>query len=561
MTRNFRIAIYTLAMVTGLMAGHESAFAVNAIATGNWSGAGTWNPAEPVAGDSATIDGGLTVTLDQTGEAAGTVDVGTVSGETGNLSVAAPGAITISGGGLASIRVGQGAGATGNLTMTGGTVAVSGGTGGGFAIGDIMVGDLGSGTITQSGGDLTASDEIIIANSAASVGSVSVSGGNFRANGRSLLVGFGGNGTLNVSGTGAVRANFDMLVGFLAGSTAAVNLSGGTIDANFMFTNFDNPGTTGGTVTMTQTGGTFTAHLAYVMGRGPGTTTLTHSAGAIICTEGPGDMVVSDGGGNTSTYNVSGTAVVTLSHDVILGTFEGANGTVNQSGGAITAANNLRIGADGTGHWNLSGGTVNAKNVFLGDFDTSNGTMKVSGGTLGLSGNLSVGGALASNAPASPTGTQGQAVDANGTFVVSGSGGTINVAGQLLANPGDHNRALPGTPGDNVSILNWEVLNNSGVSRMNVTGAANLNAAIIDVDILGGSFSVGSSFDLLTAASISSNFVEAAEDVGVFNLSIVPGGNGQILRATLVPEPGTLMMLCLAATGWSCGWRKVRAAG
>jgi PEP-CTERM motif-containing protein len=250
-----------------------------------------------------------------------------------------------------------------------------------------------------------------------------------------------------------------------------------------------------------------------------------------------------------------------LSHDFIVGTAEGANGTVNQSGGTITAANNLRIGADGTGHWNLSGGTVSAKNAFLGDFDSSNGFVKVSGGTFGLTGNLSVGGALASNAPAVPTGTQGQAVDANGTFVVSGSGGAINVAGQLLANPGDHTRALPGTPGDNVSILNWEVLNNTGVSRMNVTGAANLNAAIIDLDILGGSFSAGSSFDLLTAASISSNFVEAAEDVGVFNLSIVPGGNGQILRATLVPEPGTLALLCLAMMGWSCGRRRIHSAG
>jgi hypothetical protein len=525
-----------------------------AVQTGNWSTGSTWSAGEPAAGVTTTIDGGFTVSVDQTGEAAGTVDIGTAAGQTGNLSVATGADLAVSGGGLPSIRVGQAAGSTGNLTMTGGAVNIIGGTNNGFAVGDLLVGDVGTGTLTLSGGDLRVSDEIPIAVGPASTGVVNISGGSLQTglnppvlvnpgdpNGRSILVGFGGNGTLNVSGTAFVRANFDLLVGFQPGSTGAVNLSGGTIEAGFMFSN-SFTAAPGSTVTMTQTGGTFNARIAYVMGQGQGTSMLTHSGGAINCTTGNGDMVVSDGGGNTSTYNISGTATVNLSHDFILGTFEGANGTVNQTGGTITAANNLRIGADGVGHWNLDGGTVNAKNVFLGDFDSSNGTLKISGGTLNLSGDLSVGGALASNAGVFPPGF---ALDANGTLIVSGAGGDINVAGSLLANPLDNPR-VGGGGERNDGALVFEALTSSGISRIDVTGVADLSGATIDVDLLGGTFAPGSTFDLITASSISSDYVQVAEDVGHFSLAIVSGGNGQILRATLVPEPATLALCVLS---------------
>jgi hypothetical protein len=572
-----------LLAAVALMACCENAVAVNAIATGNWSGAGTWNPAEPVAGDLATIDGGFTVTLDQAGEAAGTVDIGTIATQTGNLAIAAGGDLAISGGGLPSVRVGQAAGSTGVLTMTGGTVNIHGGTNNGFAVGDLLVGDVGTGTATISGGDFRVSDEIPIAVAPGSVGTVNISGGSLQTglnppdaippdpNGRSILVGFGGNGTLNVSGTAFVRANFDLLVGFQAGSTGNINQSGGTIEAGFMFSN-SFTGAPGSTVNMTMTGGTFNARIAYVMGQGRGTSTMNHSAGTINCTVGNGDMVVSDGNANTSTYNISGTAAVNLSHDFIVGTFEGANGTVNQSGGTITLANNVRLGADGVGHWNLSAGSLNAKNVFLGDFDSSFGTMKLSGGALRLSGDLSVGGALASNAspsrvePDGTNGPQGQALGAHGTLIVSGNGATFSVGGNFLANPSDKSpfRRAPFAPGgDNTSDLAFEIFNSSGTSLINVTGVADLDGAVIDLDLMGGfSPSSGATFDLLTASSFGSTgngttqqvgtgmgYTLAAEDVGAFSLAIVPGGNGQILRATFVPEPTSLGLVGIALIG------------
>jgi hypothetical protein len=181
--------------------------------------------------------------------------------------------------------------------------------------------------------------------------------------------------------------------------------------------------------------------------------------------------------------------------------------------------------------------------------------MKVSGGSIALTGNLNVGAALASNAPAVPTGTQGQALNADGTLIISGSAGAVAVSGNLLANPGDNSRFGGGGEHNN-STLVFEILNNTGVSLVDIAGIADLTGAEIDVDHLGGAFAPGTTFDLITATSISNDYVPAAEDVGKFNLAIVTGGKGQILRATLVPEPATAALACLVGLSLACGRRR-----
>jgi fibronectin-binding autotransporter adhesin len=516
-----------------------------AVSSGNWSDPLTWSAGEPTAAATATINGGFTVAVDQAGEAAGILDLGTVAAQTGNLTVAAPGDLTVS----TTMRIGQVAGSTGDITMTGGTATVNGAVGSGFGDGDLIVGDVGNGTHTQSGGDVNVADEIIIGLADVSTGVVSVSGGNFRTNGRSILVGFDGNGTLNVSGTGNVRANHDMFVGFVEGSTGNLTQSGGTIEAGFMFSNFLSGGA-GSTANINMTGGAYNVRLAFVLGQGVGTTTMNHSGGAINAPTNNGDMVVSDGGGNTSVYNISGTATVTLLHNFLVGVFNGSNGTVNQSGGTITAGDNLVIGRDGVGVWNLSGGTASATNVFLGDFDDSSGTMKISGGALNLSGNLSVGGALASNAAAFPP---GHALDANGTLIVSGTGGTIDVGGDLLANPHDNPR-IGGGGERNDATLVFEALG-GGVSTIDVTGIADLTGAVIDVDLF-SSFAAGTTFDLITATSISTDYLQASEDVGSISLTILAGRNGEILRATVIPEPAAMAIAAIGLVAVGVQQRK-----
>jgi T5SS/PEP-CTERM-associated repeat protein len=536
----------------------------NAVATGNWSDPLTWSAGEPTTAVNAIINGGFTVTIDQSGETTNSLDVGTVPGQTGSLSMTGGDLFitdpdTVTEPNLPSLRLGQVAGSTGNFTMSGGTVFIDGVSPSGFAVGDLLVGDNGTGTMTLSGGDFTTNDEIIIGTQAGSSGTVNISGGTLKSGGRSTLVGFTGNGTLNVSNTGSLITNFDLLVGFVAGSTATVTQSGGTIEDGFMFSN-SFTGAPGSTVNMTMTGGTHTSRIAYVMGQGQGTSTLNHSGGAIICTTGNGDMVVSDGNANTSTYNVSGTATVNLSHDFIVGTFNGSNGTVNQTGGTITTARAYRIGADGVGAWTISGGAMNGGSVFLGDFDDSFGTLKISGGSVNLT-DLSVGAALASNAlpdrvePDGTNGPQGQALGAHGTLIVSGSAATISLTGNFLANPNDKSsfRRAPFAPGgDNTANLVFEIFNGSGTSLINATGNADLDGAVVDIDLMSGfTPGVGTTFDLIKATLFGSTgtgttqnvgsgtgVTLAPEDVGAFSLAVVPSGGGQVLRATFLGSVG-----------------------
>jgi T5SS/PEP-CTERM-associated repeat protein len=602
---NFRVDIFGMTIVAGIVLGSvANSFAqTNAVQSGNWSTGTTWDAGEPTDTVPAIINGGFTVTIDSAGETTNLLDVGTIAGQTGNLVMTGGNLFvsdtdTVTEPNLPSIRLGVAAGSTGNFTMSDGEVFIDGATPSEFAIGELLVGDNGTGTMTMTGGQLTASDEIFVGLNAGSSGTLNVSGGTITTTGgRSILVGFAGNGELNVSGTGNVFANFDLLVGFVEGSNAEVNLSGGTIDAGFMFSNSFTGGA-GSTVTMTQTGGTFTARIAYVMGQGIGTSTLDHSGGNINVLVGAGDMVVSDGNLNTSTYNISGTATVDLADDFIVGAFGGSNGIVNQSGGVINAGGGVPVGRSGTGVWNMSGGQLNvngvgepdnnllvgrdggpagtqgtgtfnqtsgtvnvANNVFLGDFDNSEGVYRISGGSLTVTGNLSVGGALASNAPADRVepdgnnGPQGQALNADGTFIVSGSSGVIDVGANFLANAGDKSsfRSDPFIPGaDNTSTLVFEIFNGSGTSLIDVAGVADLDGAVIDLDLLGGfTPSIGATFNLLEASSFGSTgtgttenvgtgegFSLAAEDTGSFSLAVVAGAGVEILRATFLGAAG-----------------------
>ena len=87
-----------------------------------------------------------------------------------------------------------------------------------------------------------------------------------------------------------------------------------------------------------------------------------------------------------------------------------------------------------------------------------------------------------------------------------------------------------------------------------VAGVADLDGAVIDLDLIGGYLpTIGSTFDLITASSFGSTgtgttqnvgtgkgFTLAAEDNGVFSLAVVSGGLGEILRATLLSAPTLL---------------------
>ncbi|RIK82944.1 MAG: hypothetical protein DCC67_06450 [Planctomycetota bacterium] len=542
-----------------------------AVTSGNWLNAGTWSAGVPSDTLHAYINGGHTVTIDQIGPITNQVDVGTATGESGTLTINS-GDLTITDPNAAepnlpSIRIGQAAGSTGTFNMNGGSVFIDGASGSGFAVGDLLVGDNGNATMTMTGGQLQANDEIIFGTQNTSTATVNISGGNLQTLGRSILVGFAGNATLNVSNEANVVANWDLLVGFVEGSTATINQSGGTIEAGFLFTNSFTGGA-GSTVNMNMTGGTFNARIAFVLGQGNGTTTMTHSGGVVNANtpDSNGDVVVGDGDGNTSVYNISGTATVNALHSVLVGVFEdpndpegapAANGTVNQTGGVINAGvalaegrDGLIIGRDGVGTWNLNAGTINAGNVFLGDFDSSQGTLKVTGGALNLGGNLNVGAALASNAPGDdvrvepgpdPIGPQGQALDANGTLIIQGTGGDINVAGNLLANPDDKSAFRNGPGQENDSLLRF-TLGSTGISPIDVALKADLDGAVIDIDDSAGFFNLNPAATLTLISAVGGfgnvHTVTAAEQAGNGKGFTLAAGDASAFDVQIVPRPG-----------------------
>lgn len=444
-------------------------------------------------------------TLDVTpGAVVGLLDVGGTGN--GNLTIATGADLN-----AVAFRVGQAGGVVGSVTQTGGTVSANGALGGNFLEGDILIGDAGKGTWTITDGTLTAQDEFLIGFINASEGTLNVEGGTVNAT-RILTVGVIGNGkgTLNVSG-GTVNASADLVSSLLPGTTSTVDVSGGVVNVTRDWLSARDPGTVS---TITQSGGTINVGQHFIHGL-KGSATYTQTGGALNVT--------------------------------------GANSR-------LTVAE-----ADTSASYDLQDGSITSTHIFLGDFDNSHGTMKVSGGSITLAGNLNVGGALASNADPDGvrSGDQGQALGAVGNLVVSGSAGAINVGGDLLANAGDKTR--PGLP--NQSTLTFELFDNSGTSLIDVASAADLDGALIDLDLMGGyTPAFNQSFTLLTAlagiggdtgtgttksnGSTGEAFTLAVEDAANWILSVRSNGSlSESLVATYVPEPTSLALLGIGAMG------------
>ncbi len=606
MKKCLRLAVCGALLAAGSFGG-QAAFAqttTNAVQSGSWLNGTTWSNGVPDDVAAAAINGGHTVTVDGSGftHLAG---VGSITGETGTLNIVEGASLSlidldnVTEPNQTALVLGHVAGSTGNLTMSGGQVYISEDKPvADFYDGDLVIGAAGTGNATITGGALTAADEILLGQDAGGSGTLTVSGtGAVNTVRRNLMVGFayaddeaslpGGHGELNISDSATVNIGGWMQTSFGTGSTSLVTQTGGEVNIAGLL-----------------------VHAAR------GTATYNHSGGKLsgdlmIIGDGVGNVAAS------GTYNISNTAEFTA-NALAVGSWGNAQGFVNQTGGTVKVARRFILGDRGTGEYNISGGTLtldgldgdpafnhllvglNGGNgttdpfqgaghfhqtggtvtvktgVFLGDFDNSEGYYKISGGTLnvdgtgshpnpgtieGFIGDFSVGGALASNAsttrvqPANNDDAQGQARNASGTFIVSGSAATINIAGNFLANPADKSdyRSDVLNPGaSNSATLGFEIFNSSGTSLINVGGVADLDGAVIDLDLMGGyTPAVNATFDLLKASAFGATgtgttqnvgtgkgFTLATEDTGGWSLAVVASGGFEYLRATFLGSVG-----------------------
>ncbi|HEX8524734.1 MAG TPA: PEP-CTERM sorting domain-containing protein [Tepidisphaeraceae bacterium] len=533
------------------------------VSAGNWSTAANWTAGEPTTVQWAIVDNNGTVTIDQSAEVARGIHVGSDNGLTAPVNAAGRGGTLVvqSGADLHtgdSILIGQATGSSGTFNMTGGNITVDNG-----GDGDFIIGDFGTATGTMSGGSITAADEFIVGAGTTGNGNFTMTGGTITTLGRNFVVGLDGTGVANISGTSVLHPN-EVFVGINGhgelnfGGTAAIN-------AAWFWTGRG----AGSTSTVTQSGGSINLGIGFINGQN---SVSTHnmsggSISALIYVAGDGDL------GN-GTLNLSGTGSINCANDFWVGAWGTAHGTVNQQGGSVSS-NWIFVGRQGQGTYNMSGGTLSQSgdgnmfvghdgwgpllgdgffnqtggavsvqnNLRMGDFDDSNGVYKISGGTLTVGQSLNVGAALASNAPADDVRAPdaGQALNASGTFIVRGSSASINV-GNLRANPADRVRTGPA----NTSNFGFEILSAAGTSTINVAQKADMDGAVVDVDFDGYTPTAGQTFNLITAGSFGAvgtgstnsngssgtGIVQHAEDVGQVALAVLPNGTtSQSLKA------------------------------
>ena len=260
----------------------------------------------------------------------------------------------------------------------------------------------------------------LLADTTLNSGTTTVSTGtNFGTN---LVVASTGTATMNVI-TGGSATNTFASIGELAGSSGTVNVSNGTWatsgtseDDGYLNVGY------GGTGTLNVTGGSVTSNWG-VLGYGVGSVgTATVSGGTWANTEtvaGTGRLRIGEYG--TGTLTVSGGLVT--SRICYMGNNLGSVATVNVSSGTWATNGDLNIGYGGTGTLNVSGGLVTNTYCYMGNGDPSTqGTATITGGTWANSGDLYVG---YYDSPGTLTITGG--IVTVGGILETGTGGTINI--------------------------------------------------------------------------------------------------------------------------------------
>jgi autotransporter-associated beta strand protein/T5SS/PEP-CTERM-associated repeat protein len=465
----------------------------------------------------------------------------------------------------ASSRIGYSAGSAGSVTITGGTWANSG---------NLEVGSGAAGTLAMSGGSLTNTTGYVGMNGSVS-GTATIGGGAWSTS--SLFLGFIGNGTLDVTGSGAVTvgggSGTDTIARY-AGSTGTLNVgtggAAGTLAAAVV-----TGSRAGSTVNFNHTGATtFTPALIGTLAvtkAGPGTTTLSGTNTYSGTTTVSAGLMQIDAnsrlGSSTLTLAGGGIRYGAAFNDLRAATLSGSGGTFDTNGFAVSYTSTLsgtgRLTKTGpgsltvTGIKSYGGGTTVEQGTLVAG---SRGAFGEGGITVGGGGTLDLGGYLFFNTITNNGGSILNAGGYVGTQSVTGVvemtgtvGGSVDVvAGGVLkgnqtlfqglvslATGANH---APGTsPGtqtfglglsyDAGSILTWELIANSG------TGAGTTYDFL---SVTGGGLSIasGASMDLVfdgagSTVDWTSSFWNTGRSWTVIDVSAPATSTGDFMLGTV----------------------------
>ena len=262
-----------------------------------------------------------------------------------------------------------------------------------------------------------------------------------------------------------------------------------------------------------------------------------------------GRQTVGTGGGATGHLDMSGGTLNAFIDDLIIGTKPNSasgptKGQVTLQAGTLDAnrivlGERTNAGSAGTvgGTLNFSGGTIVAAQILKGSGNGNNpgdvATFNWTGGTLHVD---SFGFDLVQNGGILAPGRSPGQTDVTGNYLLNAGILEIEINGS------DQGDQIPAPPNDD----------DIGYDFVNVTGTATLDSTLAAVLLDGYTPGAGSFFDVLTAEAftLGANFAldqanAALPGPNEFEYSIIQGGNGQILRLQVVPEPTTLTLLGL----------------
>ncbi|MBO0140534.1 autotransporter domain-containing protein [Agrobacterium sp. Ap1] len=511
----------------------------------DFSNGANWTPAAPGATGSAAIGSGApTVSTDTTVStvdvSGGTLHVDADLSAAGGTSLADPGRIEISTGGRLSSDVGMSGGnlansgtLDGNLHMTGGETVNDGTITGTATIDD---GKL-TNNFVVTDVDVSAAAEFVN-NSGAEAGNVTNAGTSSNAGTITSLTNTGGSFTNNSGGR-------------ITGDT---NVIGGTVTNNFVVTYVDvaaaaifvnNSGATAGAVTNAGTSSN-AGTIALLTNAGG---TFTNNAGGTIT----GTTVIS---GGTLTNNFVVTDVDVAAAAIFVNNTGASAGDVTNAGNSSNAGTIASLTNTGGTFTNNDGGTITGNTVVSGgtlvnnfvvtDVDVAAAASFVnnSGATAGdvtNAGSASNAGTIASLTNTggtftnSDTGTiTGDATIVDGTLVNDGTiGGTIGIGSDgVLAGSGAIGGLTVGSggtfapgPGIATVAVNGDVTfekgstyqvetDASGLSdRLDAAGSVTINGGTVDVLAGSGTYSLATTYTILTGDSVTGTFDEVNSDL------------------------------------------------
>ncbi|MGA2060241.1 MAG: autotransporter-associated beta strand repeat-containing protein, partial [Thermoguttaceae bacterium] len=522
-----------------------------------------------------TLANAVTIDTAQNLAISGPVVVGTVSGPNVTLNTPGAGTITFSGqitsagyvnkAGTGTIIYAAGSGVVSTISNAGGPAYY-------IQNGNVIISGAANSTAYNAvGGEI-------------SVGTTAANGGNYPV---SLTI---NGGTVNVGTWQSIgRGNT---------TTSTLTMNGGVLNAASTSMGYD-AGQTGYTGTqilnMNNNSVYNNTGTPFYVGESGGSNATVNMSGTAQLTTTTGPMWVANSVGSTGTLNISGSAQISVATFLSVGLNGTGFATIQGTASKLSSGNDLNVGdsAGAAGTLEVDGGTVQTTNLWVARNGTttslSTGTVNQFGGAV-VATNLTTGGgtavynlnggSLTANIirkdPASTTGTG--TLNFNGGVLKAGAadnptGSSYFLSGLTAANVKAGGAKID-TNGFNVTVnqilaadtgsLGGGLTKQGGLGTLTVsqeatyTGNTSVSAGILnmlDINTPTAAVSVGGGAEL-TANSVVANTLTIAAG-GTVVIKAIPGGPLSSSFLSPVPEPGTLVLLAMAALAAAfAAWRR-----